>query len=104
MLVVVLEIRSSTQTFYENDEVLSKLIQDEKYVRLIRAINHTEDHKYSVIDKSKRNWFPNDGLLKIWLRLLSFKIPESILMNYKMIMIKSICLIICTVSNHRLFG
>ncbi|KGU17872.1 hypothetical protein MEM_00994 [Candida albicans L26] len=65
--------------FYENDEVLSKLIQDEKYVRLIRAINHTEDHKYSVIDKSKRNWFPNDGLLKIWLRLLSFKIPESIL-------------------------
>lgn len=73
------DTEAQLKLFYENDEVLSKLIQDEKYVRLIRAINHTEDHKYSVIDKSKRNWFPNDGLLEIWLRLLSFKIPESVL-------------------------
>ncbi|RCK63957.1 hypothetical protein Cantr_10434 [Candida viswanathii] len=65
------------EVFYKNDSILTKLIQNEDYVKLIRSINHTEDHKYTVIDKIQKYWFPNDDILTIWLRLLSFTIPSN---------------------------
>ena len=54
-----------------------KLIQNEEYVKLVRSINHTEDHKYTVIDKIEQYLFPSDDLLRVWLRLLAFTIPSN---------------------------
>ncbi|KAI5965514.1 hypothetical protein KGF57_000780 [Candida theae] len=61
--------------FY-NDETLLNLISNEDYVKMVRSINFTEDHTYTVIDKLKQELFPSDSLLGIWMRLLSFKLPE----------------------------
>lgn len=65
------------ENFYKNDEILIKLIQNEEYVKLVRSINHTEDHKYTVIDKIEQYLFPSDDLLRVWLRLLAFTIPSN---------------------------
>ncbi|CCG20897.1 hypothetical protein CORT_0A05090 [Candida orthopsilosis Co 90-125] len=72
----------STQSFnFDNDETLVELIGNEDYVKMVRSINFTEDHTYTVIDKLKQELFPNDTLLHIWMRLLSFKLPESVISN-----------------------
>ncbi|KAL6449636.1 hypothetical protein SBY92_004553 [Candida maltosa Xu316] len=71
------------ELFYNNDEILGKLIQNEDYIKLIRSINHTEDHRYTIVEKVEKVWFPNDELLKIWLRLLSFTIPLKTLTHLK---------------------
>ncbi|RLV94561.1 hypothetical protein JA1_001655 [Spathaspora sp. JA1] len=67
----------SKETF-DNDETLVKLISNDDYVSLVRSVNYIEDHKYTMAEKIKRESFPNDELLKIWLRLLSFFIPENL--------------------------
>lgn len=64
-------------SFYQNDNILTKLIQNDEYVKLIKSISHTEDHKYTIIDKIDKNLFPNDELLKVWLRLLSFTVVNT---------------------------
>lgn len=66
---------------FDNDEALVQFIGNENYVKMVRSINFTEDHTYTVVDKLKRALFPSDDLLRIWMRLLSFKLPETISSN-----------------------
>ncbi|KAI5969247.1 hypothetical protein CANMA_001694 [Candida margitis] len=77
---VFLPQKSQSFNFY-NDEALVELIGNEDYVKMVRSINFTEDHTYTVIDKIRQELFPNDSLLRIWMRLLLFQLPESVSTN-----------------------
>ncbi|CAK9436074.1 uncharacterized protein LODBEIA_P06320 [Lodderomyces beijingensis] len=76
----------SGKSFSDNDVVsddiiLTTLLLNENYVKLVKSINIIESHSYTVTDKVKQNTFPTDALLRIWLRFLSFEIPESALLS-----------------------
>ena len=66
---------------FNDDDTLVKLVGNEDYVKMVRSINFTEDHTYTVIDKLNQELFPNDTLLHIWMRLLSFQLPNLISTN-----------------------
>ncbi|KAI5963713.1 uncharacterized protein KGF55_002593 [Candida pseudojiufengensis] len=64
-----------------DDKTLITLLGNEGFVRLVRSINFTEDHTFTAIDNLKKDLFPNDQILSVWLRYLSFEIPDSITRN-----------------------
>ncbi|KAI5951220.1 hypothetical protein KGF54_004294 [Candida jiufengensis] len=76
-----------------NDQTLVTLLGNEEFVRLIRSINFTEDHTFTAIDKLKKDLFPNDQILNVWLRYLSFEIPDSVDSNIKDALVDNLNLI-----------
>lgn len=74
---------------FEDDEFLSTMLMKEGYVKLVTSINYIEDHKFTMIESIRKDFFPNDELLKIWLRFLDFQVPpgfESKDLNAKIVL------------------
>lgn len=62
--------------FYEDDEFFLRLMAEPDYVRLVIAINYTEENRFTNCSVVRKSDLPHFRLLDAWKRLLEIELPK----------------------------
>lgn len=66
-----------TEQLFYKDSFLLRMLDCNDYVSLVLAINYIEDHKYTNIQRFRKELLPKEKILRVWKRFLMLDVKKS---------------------------